>query len=383
MERLYKFTLIFLISLYGCSHGATSEHVHSSQHQIDEIPESDGHHHHEGEIILHDHIAKEFGVTVGAVTPSSFHAVIKVGGRILPATSDDIVISAKSSGIVSFRDAINPGYRVSRGNIIASLSASGIAGGDINEATALAVEAAKNELDRLKPLYDEQIISKKEYITARNNYEQALASHSGSQSGSSVISPTDGVIAEIYVKPGEYVESGQPIVRISSARKLLLRADVPERKLSSIKGLQTANIRMPYSDAIISLSERNGQIVSDATVNIPAVAGYVPVYFEFSNDGSVTPGSGCEVYLMGDEISDAIVIPESSIIEQMGQKYVFIKDDKECYRKVHIEVGESDGINRNVLSGVNPGDSIVLTGVAFMKLSENKNLVPPGHTHNH
>lgn len=383
MERLYKFTLIFLISLYGCSHGASSEHVHSSQHEIDEIPESDEHHHHEGEIILHDHIAKEFGVTVGAVTPSRFHAVIKIGGRILPATSDDIVISAKSSGIVSFRGAINPGYKVSRGNIIASLSASGIAGGDINEVTALAVEAAKNELDRLKPLYDEQIISKKEYIAARNNYEQALASHSGSQSGSSVISPTDGVITEIYVKPGEYVESGQPIVRISSARKLLLRADVPERKLSAIKGLQTANIRMPYSDAIIPLSERNGQIVSNATVNIPAVAGYVPVYFEFSNDGSITPGSGCEVYLMGDEISDAIVIPENSIIEQMGQKYVFIKDDKECYRKVHIEVGESDGINRSVLSGVNPGDSIVLTGVAFMKLSENKNLVPPGHTHNH
>ncbi len=384
MKNLPKLLLISSISLISCSHNHTdheaNEHDVHNEHEDIELNEE---HDHGDEIILDEHIANDFGVKVAAVVPNDFNEVIKVSGIILPSSSEDNILSSKSSGIVTLNNHTNLGAKVNKGTSIASLSSHGMSGGDVNESTAAALEIAKKELERLKPLYEEQIIPKKDYIAAQNAYQQALIAHSGSNSGSIVSSPSNGTITELYVKSGEYVNAGQPIARISSARNFILRADLPEKYFKEFNNVISANIRTAYMDSAISISDLNGKMVASVQDSYPIAPGYLPIYFEFNNNGVLTAGSSCEVFLLGKNRKDVITIPENAIIEQMGQKYAFIKIDAEGYKKTPLELGASNGIYNEVISGLNFGDSLVTEGVTFIKLAETKNIVPQGHTHNH
>jgi len=381
MKKLSHLYLIIVVSLISCTNNH-SEHDHELHDHSKEI-ESVEAHEHSDEIILDEHIARNFGVEVIGIEPVDFNDVIKVSGRILPSSSGDMILAAKSPGIITLKNGINLGSKVSKGTSIASLSSRGMTGGDLNESTAANLDIAKKELDRLKPLYEEQIIPKKDYIAAQNAYEQALIAHSGSKSGSLVNSQSSGVITELFVKSGEYVNAGQPIARVSSSQNLVLRADFPEKYMAEEMNIISANIRTAYMDSAVALSNLGGKMVAAAKDSYPVSPGYIPVYFEFNNNGSVSAGTSCEVFLLGKKKSNAIVIPEKAIIEQMGQKYTFVKIDSERYKKVPVELGMSDGKSREVLSGINIGDSIVVEGVTFIKLAETKNIIPQGHSHNH
>ncbi|MCM1093035.1 MAG: efflux RND transporter periplasmic adaptor subunit [Lachnospiraceae bacterium] len=384
MKKLSQLYLITAVSLIGCNSNNHSEHNHDHEkHDHSAEIETVETHDHSDEIILDEHVAHDFGVKVIGVMPVDFNEVIKVSGRILPSSSADVVLAAKSPGIITFKNGINLGSKVNKGTVIATLSSRGMTGGDVNESTASNLEIAKNELERLKPLYEEQIIPKKDYIAAKNAYEQARIAYSGSNSGSTVSSQNSGVITELFVKSGEYVNAGQPVARVSSSHNLVLRADFPEKYIADGIAVVSANIKTAYMDSAIALSDLNGKMVATAKDSYPVSPGYIPVYFEFNNNGSVTAGSSCEVFLLGDKKDNAIVIPEKAIIEQMGQKYAFVKIDAEGYKKVPLKLGTSDGMSREVVSGINPGDSLVVEGVTFIKLAETKNIVPQGHTHNH
>lgn len=386
MKNIYYLPLLLLAGVFACTSGVHTEHDDHGDHDgHDHAVNSDvaEEHDHGDEIILDPHVADEFGVKVAEVTPADFSEVIKVAGRILPSSSGDVILSSKSAGIVTIKKNLNLGSKVNSGSVIATLSSRGIVGGDANESAAAELEMAKKELDRLKPLYEEQIIPKKDYIAAQNAYQQALIAYSGSKSGSAVVSPSAGVVTELFVKSGEYVDAGQPIARVSSSKNLVLRADLPEKYMGESADITSANIRTAYMDSSISLADLDGKMIAAVHDTYPVSPGYVPVYFEFNNNGAVTPGSSCEVFLLGKGRNKVILIPESSIIEQMGQKYAFIKIDAEGYKKIPLKLGTSDGIYREVISGINPGDSLVVEGVTFIKLAESKNIVPQGHTHNH
>ncbi len=379
-----KKSYLYLLIAFGftsCGNGIHSEHNQADEH-ISEVKAGDVHEHSE-EIVLDKHIANEFGVKVVEISPTHFNNVIKTAGKILPSSEDDVILSAKSAGIITFKNNLNLGSHVNKGTVVATISARGVSGGDENESAASTLEFTKKELERLKPLYEEQIIPEKDYLAAQNAYEQAFIAYSGSKQGSVVSSKSAGIITNLFVKSGEYVTAGQPIARVSSSKKLVLKADLPEKYVSGAHNIISANIRMPYQNLAISLAELNGKITTTPEDNYQVSPGYIPIYFEFENDGSITAGSSCEVFLLGKMKSDVIVIPEDAIIEQMGQKYVFIKIDDDGYKKVPVELGASDGVFQEVISGINQGDSLVVEGVTFIKLAENKNVIPQGHTHNH
>lgn len=350
-----------------------------------------GHHHHDhgshagqsDEIVLKPSDAKRFGVYSKMVKPQQFNEILKVSGQIVSAPNDQSVVSASSSGIVSYTSGIVEGKKVSTGTAVASISAKGMAGGDANEAALIAYEAAKRELDRITPLHEDGIISTKDYNAAKQTYEQAKAAYSGNSTGSTATAPTTGVITRLIVKQGEYVEAGQPIAVISGNTRLTLRADLPERYYNFLPTITTANFRASYSDEIISLDDVNGKLVSSSAVAASDQPGYIPVYFTFDNNGMAVPGAFVEVYLIGSTRQGAIVLPIDAVTEQQGKHYVYVKLDDECYEKRMVTLGHSNGKEVEILSGLTRKDEVVSHGAVIVKLAEASGVVPEGHSHNH
>lgn len=53
--------------------------------------------------------------------------------------------------------------------------------------------------------------------------------------------------------------------------------------------------------------------------------GYIPLFYSFTNNGHFSSGSFVEVNLTGTPGDSQLVIPVSSIIEQQGENYVYVK----------------------------------------------------------
>ncbi|MFR9165742.1 MAG: efflux RND transporter periplasmic adaptor subunit [Dysgonomonas sp.] len=110
---------------------------------------------------------------------------------------------------------------------------------------------------------------------------------------------------------------------------------------------------------------------------------YTPVNFDFDNKGRIIEGSFVEVYLKSFPVNDAIVLPVSALIEEQGHFFVFVALEHEGeYVKKEVRIGASDGINRQILQGLNEGDRVVTQGAYAVKLASMSNAMPE-HSHQH
>lgn len=339
---------------------------------------------HDGEIILSPERAKELGVDVTEVAPGTFSGVIEVAGQLSASPADQSTVAARSAGLLTFAPGITEGAQVSRGRTIATVTARAMAGGDVNETNRIALEAAKRELDRLTPLAEEGIVTRRDYNAARQRYDEAraaVASGAG-KSGSAAVAPTSGTITALLATEGQYVDAGQPIATISGTSTVTLRADLPERYASSLSSISGATFRTAYDQTTHDIADYRGSMTGRPT-GATATGGYIPVYYTLHNDGSLIPGSYCTVYLHGESRDNIFTVPVESVTEQQGVKFVYIREHADAYRKQPVTIGANDGRNIEITSGLKAGDRVVTSGTTFVRLAETSGVVPEGHKHNH
>ena len=69
-------------------------------------------------------------------------------------------------------------------------------------------------------------------------------------------------------------------------------------------------------------------------------------------------------------------------MEDQGNHYVYVQTAGERFEKRNVELGASDGLHMQLLSGVKPGERVVTKGAYQIKLSSASGEVP-SHGHEH
>ena len=174
---------------------------------------------------------------------------------------------------------------------------------------------------------------------------------------------------------------GQPLATISQNNRLVLRAEVSEKYYSQLPGVQSANFRTPYDNAVYKLADLRGRLLSYGKAS-DANSFYVPVTFEFDNRGVVIPGSFVEIYLLSAPMQNVMSVPVSALIEEQGVYSVFVRLDEEGYMKHPVTLGANNGSEVQILSGLHPGDEVVTEGAYQVKLASASNAIP-AHSHSH
>lgn len=396
MKKKYIFTAMFMavtLTLYNCSkepNGLVHNHSHNHteaehnehNHKL-EAHDAESESKHTDEIVLEPHDAERFGVETEVAEVGPFNEIVSVSGQIENSTGDQVTVSAPTSGIVKLPSTVTAGAQINNGNTVATISSSGVSGGSQDMAYKAALEGAKRELDRLTPLHADGIVTTREYNAALQAYETAKASYSSAAASGRVVAPISGIITSLSVVSGDFVNVGQPIATISKNAKLTLRADLPEKYYKYMPSFGSANFRTVYMDEWIDLVDLNGSRVSDAKNLSAKQNGYIPIYYTFDNDGAITPGSFVEVRLQGAPRENILTVPSSSLSEQQGQLFVYVKVDDHGYEKKAVRVGADNGKRVEILSGLKPGETVVSKGVTILKLAETSGNVPEGHSHNH
>lgn len=389
--------------------------------------------------------AETAGLRTETVKAGPFSQAVKVSGEILPAQGDEITVVATTSGIVAFsngltsrsavmpasqasgpisqpsaqasqasgsisqpsaqasqpsaqaihpsaqasrpvRTVLVPGARITSGSTVAWISSRNMAEGDLALKAKATLDAAAREYERASALVESGAISRKEFEQAQLDYVNARAAYQAyegrsAEAGVAVKASLTGYVKEVYVNEGDYVNAGQPLLTITRNRLLQLRADVPQKYYAALRNVSDANFRPAYSDETYSIKALGGRLVSAGR----SAAGtfYIPAIFEFSNTGDFVPGSYSDIYLIGSREEGIISVPESALLEEQGVYSVFVKVCESEYRKQEVRTGRTDGLRREILSGLNEGDEVVTAGTGQVRLASMSGVVPEGHSHNH
>lgn len=370
----------------GCASPSAKSDGLGHDHSHHDHSEGDESHHHDSEIHLSESDAASFGIEVSEINPAPFSGSVKVAGQLLAASGTQAVATAPSAGIISFGAELTPGREVRRGMRLASISARGMAGGDAVESARIAYQAAKRELDRVTPLHADGIVSTSAYNAALQAYETAKAAYSaGGAAGAVVTAPIAGVLSQVSVTDGQYVEAGAEIAVVTDGARLTLRADLPVDMASVIPSVESACVRGAGQSEVVALSSLNGRKETSRSVAGDGVlpSGYVPVYFTFDNPGTLQPGGYVEVYLLTGSRDGVLSVPRSALTEQEGNYAVFVKVHDDAYEKRLVSLGDTDGSRVEITSGIDAGDRVVTKGATLVKLAASSGKVPEGHSHNH
>lgn len=362
---MMKKTIIFVVaaSLMACSHNHDKHHAEEAAEE---------HQHHEPLIELADEQAQRFGVKTETIHAGEFNAVIRCSAVVERDASNATTASAPVSGIIRLASGISQGSMVARGETLAYIDATAVSGGDENRAALAALEAARREFARIEPLYAARLATQSEYNAALAALEQAEAAYSPAASSGSISSPSAGVITSLSVSDGASVQAGESVAVIAANDRLTLHAEVPAGDLSALGCIQDARI------GDFTLSENGGR-----RTGISAENGYACVFFSFNNDGSILPGSGVNVYLLGTPRQDVIAVPVSAIVEQQGEYFVYLRHSPGHYVKQAVKLGESDGRRVEIIHGLSDGAEVVTEGAITVRLAESSAVIPQGHSHNH
>lgn len=321
----------------------------------------------------------------------AFGPVIKTTAQIQSEQSDEILVSAKTNGIIMLSNKnVLEGKRVSAGDVLFLIAGDGLA--DNNSAVQFAeaksnFEKAESDYERVSALAQDKIVSERELSDSKNQFEKAKVIYENLQenfnpTGQRIVSPMNGFVKQFYVQNGQYVEAGQTIVSISGNKTLLLRADVQQKYASLLGTIHSANIRTLEDNRMYTLSQLNGKVLSfGRTTNSDNYL--IPISIQIDNKGNFISGGFVELYLKTQSNTKALTIPNSALLEEQGFYFVFVQITPELFEKREVKIGGSDGLKTEIIKGIKSNERIVTKGAILIKLSQVSGALDAhsGHVH--
>jgi membrane fusion protein (multidrug efflux system) len=259
-----------------------------------------------------------------------------------------------------------------------------VARADAELASALARHAQTvRDIDRLRPLQEQGMVSKKAFDDAIAAEQVAAAAIKGARAVlteaklnleyTRVEAPISGVTSRALKSEGSLVEAQQTLLTtISQIDPVRVIFGVPESEhLKLNREAAAGRLRLPADgryDVSVRLSDgtvyaRSGKVdFTDVRVN-PST-GSTEVRAVLPNpDQGLRPGQFVRVTLKGAEYPDAIAVPQRAVLEGPQGKMVFVVDDKSTAQARPVQVGDWAGDDWVVESGLEPGEQIVVDGV--------------------
>ena len=248
-----------------------------------------------------------------------------------------------------------------------------------------ALSTAKLILDSNKNLYEQDVVSEFDLMTAQNDLTEAEArlalckaeevNASNNLSYTEVRSPVNGVASMIPYRVGALVNSNiaQPLVTVSDDSRVYAYFSMAENQMLDMVqqygSLNNAIRQMPEVELIMSNGEKyehTGKI-NAISGTISESTGAVSIRAVFNNRNHLLRNGGSGTIIIPTTLKDAIVIPQSATYELQDRVFVYkVVDGKASSTEIHV-APQNNGIEYIVTDGLELGDIIVAEGAGLIK----------------
>lgn len=234
------------------------------------------------------------------------------------------------------------------------------------------VRAAQSELQtglRQTQVTQTALQSARGRVGAARDNLSALEGGGHTEGGAGLVTlyaPLGGVVTERAGTLGETVERSTALLTISNTSAVLVQANVPERDAARVRVGQSVEITVPTyaGQTFTGIVQTLGSSVDEKTRSLP-----VRCLVE-NRDGRLKPEMFARVTLSTGKGGIAAFVPSAAIDEDGEKRFVYIAKNG-GYEKRAVQIGRVTDAKTQIVSGVEPGESVVTEGVFVLK-SESK-----------
>lgn len=296
----------------------------------------------------------------------------------------EIDITPKVSGIIQ-EIMVEPGQMIKEGDVIARIKIIpnmvnlNNAESRVNRAE-IALENARKRFDRRKELYNDGVIPVAEYEqyeleydnareelnSAKNNLEliqEGQTRESGKATNTQVRSTISGMVLDVPVEEGNSViesntfNAGTTIATVADMTEMIFEGKIDETEVGKIREgmpliLQIGAIEDARFDAVLEHispkgTEENGAIQFEIKADVL-----------LRNDQFIRAGYSANADIVLARVDSVLAVPESVIQFEDDTAFVEIETETQVFERKEIELGLSDGINIEIISGISDKDKI-------------------------
>jgi len=304
-------------------------------------------------------------------------------GKVIP--EDEVEIKPQISGIID-EIFLDEGVQVKAGDLIARVKVvpneqtlnqalMRVKSSEVNLANA------EIEFDRNKKLYEKKVISTQEYLSQKLSYDQAvltledaksnyeiikLGSTGGSSTANTNIRATiAGTILEIPVKEGDQVilsntfNAGTTIATIADMNHMIFEGKVDEGEVGKLKEGMPLDISLGALEDV-NLKATLRFIAPKGVEEQGAVKFKIEGDVEIDGDNFIRAGYSANASLVLERKEGILVIPEAVLQfdKKTDKPFVEVETEDQKFERRDVEIGISDGLKVEIISGVTEDDKI-------------------------
>jgi membrane fusion protein, multidrug efflux system len=297
--------------------------------------------------------APAVNVRVQTVQARQRMATEDVVGTVRPKLS--AVLSSKISGTVAqMRGTVGQTFKA--GQQLVELDAREIQA-RLDQAMATRDQADK-DLQRFKSLLDSQTATQQEYDTAlsRARVADAAVKEAETMRGyTQILAPFDGVVTAKRADVGDMAAPGKALLDIEDTAVLRFEADVPEGLIDHLHMGDRLRVQIAAKSSI------EGQIVEIAPIADPSSRTY-RVKFDLPSAAGLRSGQFGRVAIPVAEVS-GLRVPGSALVTRGQMEIVFVNNNGKAALRL-VKSGKRIDQEIEIVSGLNPGEQVVIEGAA-------------------
>lgn len=324
-----------------------------------------------GEIIVNTRQRQLFGIKVGTVKILKLSDSVKGIGEVIYSVPLERTITLKYSGYVRRLFADKPGMEIRKGEPLFTVYSPELISSENDY-----VLAYKNFLkikssgygfgvEEAKDFLDSSIFRLSRFgLTGRQL--DSLRSLNSIPGHTTIYSPINGVLIGKSVFSGSYFKSGSTLFKLAGLSRVWMNVWIYEKDISLIKKGEKTSVEFASYPGKIFAGKisfiypflANGKKVDE-------------VRLVFNNpNGLIKPGmyGNAKISVHSESV---LAVPESAVLITGGKPIVFIYEGKGYFKPVYVKIGNLNGDFYPILSGLNEGEKIVVSGTFLMSSESN------------
>jgi RND family efflux transporter MFP subunit len=171
-----------------------------------------------------------------------------------------------------------------------------------------------------------------------------------------ILSPAEGILLARNVTPGQRFDKGTELYRIADLNRVWVLADVPPAEAELLRPGMSVPVHLP--DRGKSFASR----VSDALPAFDTASRTLKVRLEADNPGYLLRPDMFVDIEVPVRYSSVLAVPADAVIDTGMRKTVFVDRGNGVFEPREVETGRRLGDRVEIVGGLTPGESIVVSG---------------------
>ncbi len=305
-------------------------------------------------------------VSGAVINPERIDNKISVTGSV--QANESVELKSEISGLVE-KIHFKEGVPVSQGDLLVSLDDDEILAQ--LEKMQHTQKLMQDREFRERSLLEKEAISQEEYdiaLTELNTVASDIKILQSQYRKTKIRAPFNGIVGLRQISIGSYLTPNDPIVSIYSINPVKIDFSVPEKYSNKVEvgdeiRFSTDAMEAAASGEIYAIEPQ----VDDETRTLRMRA------LSPNPDGSLLPGQFAKVDLIFSSMDRALMVPTEAIIPELGGHKVFVARSG-TVESVPVEVGIRTERSVQVLSGLQPKDTVITSGILQIRPGSNVEL---------